>query len=162
MATLAPPPPVVRAVERIVEENFTATQGHWAENTVIAAKKKETISGYDDGSFKPDQDVSRAEFVTFVNKGLGLNPRVYDTDFRDVSSMAWFAKDIAIGQKSGYIQGFNGLFRPDASITREEAAVIIQRLMSEKQSLVDKKLAVTFADESQIASWSLAAVEQVT
>ncbi|GKU76501.1 S-layer homology domain-containing protein [Paenibacillus sp. L3-i20] len=163
LVTLLPPPPVASAAEKLVGENFIDIKGHWAEKTVAAAKKNETINGYEDGSFKPDQDVSRAEFVTFVNKGLGLNPRVYDAEFRDVSSTAWYAKDIAIGQKSGYIQGYNRIFRPDVSITREEAAVILHRLMNEQQPLVNKnKLKISFTDANQIANWSRTAVEQVT
>ena len=53
-----------------IDTSFKDVKGHWAEEYVGSAVKKGWIKGYPDGSFKPDQNITRAEFVTLVNSVL--------------------------------------------------------------------------------------------
>src|SRR5450830_659315 len=98
---------------------------HWAKNTIQSWVDKGFIDGYPDGSFKPDNNISRAEFITLVNKAYGYTETAPIT-FSDVSPDAWYAHAVAVAIAAGYINGFpDGTMRPDSPISREQAATII-------------------------------------
>src|SRR5450830_653727 len=100
-------------------------QGHWAEQTISKWVDSGYISGYPDGTFKPDNSITRAEFITLVNKAYGYTETAPIT-FSDVSPDAWYAHAVAVAIAAGYINGFpDGTMRPDSLISREQAATII-------------------------------------
>lgn len=89
------------------------------------------INGYEDGTFKPDRSVSRAEFLKIVLLSSGNPILTGDLDrsgFTDVSLSAWYAgyvnRALALGVASGYP---DGLFRPDRTVSRIEAVKMILR-----------------------------------
>lgn len=90
------------------------------------------IKGDTEGTFRPDDSITRAEFATIISRSLNKkmdDAQSSDTNFNDVSSSDWYAKAIAFVQSMGLINGYeDGTFRPEASITRAEAAVIIMRV----------------------------------
>ena len=51
---------------------YTDTEGHWASDVIDELSNKKIINGYSDGTFKPDNSVTRAEFIAIVNRMLGL------------------------------------------------------------------------------------------
>lgn len=67
----------------------TDISGHWAEKVITQWQEKGLISGYEDGTFKPDNSVTRAEFVIILNKALGFTQKGNVT-FSDVSANAWY------------------------------------------------------------------------
>lgn len=115
--------------------------GHWAINSVAGLMNAGVISGYPDGSFRPDKTVTRAEFTVMLVKALKLEPKA-GSAFKDTA---------AHGLISGYDQN---TFGPDNLITREQAAVIIARaaqLEAEDQTL-------NFTDTQKISPWALPGV----
>ena len=103
--------------------------GHWAENSIRTWQEKGLIKGYSDGSFKPDNFVTRAEFVRFMNQIFGLD-NVGTANFNDVSVNQWFYKDIAIAVQSGYCSGYpDGSFKPNEYVTRAQACVFISKYL---------------------------------
>lgn len=78
------------------DHKFSDIKGHWAEKYIASAVKKGWVSGYEDGSFKPDQHITRAEFVVFVNNVLNRHVKIEDIlagakefgDLKDKSS--WY------------------------------------------------------------------------
>ncbi|WP_083453989.1 cadherin-like beta sandwich domain-containing protein [Syntrophomonas palmitatica] len=98
--------------------------GHWAEKTIQELIDMEIISGYPDGSFKPDKIISRAEFAVILVKALRLQPSSGKT-FKD-SYLHWAKDYISAAYAAGIIKGFNeDNFGPDENIIREEMAVMI-------------------------------------
>ena len=85
-------------------------------------KNNEIIRGYPDGSFKPENPVSRVEALKFIYEGL--NKEVKPTavlEFADTDSKAWYARYIAAAQKEKVVQGYSGnLFKPANPVTRAE------------------------------------------
>ena len=82
-----------------LKDRFTDTEGHWAEVYINRAAEVGWINGYTDGSFKPDQAITRAEAVTLVNNVLGRAPHAdYMLDdmvtWPDNPKSAWFYEDI--------------------------------------------------------------------
>jgi hypothetical protein len=126
-------------------------QGHWAEKTVSQWVNSGYISGYPDGTFKPDNIITRAEFVVLANKSFGLtNTAAFN--FSDVSVTDWAYGEIGKAMAGMYIAGYNdGTFKPGAQVSRQEAAVMTARLLKLKAADVAP---VTFVDAAAIPQWS--------
>lgn len=108
---------------------FPDVKGHWAESYIDRAVKQGFIEGYTDGRFRPEQKVSRAEFVSMINRALG-NSETDRISFVDVPYGAWYYQDVAKAVRASYVKGFNdGTFKPGQSITRQEAAVMIAKII---------------------------------
>ena len=115
----------------------TDTKGHWAQKTITQWEEKGLISGYKDGTFKPNKEVTRAEFVHILNSALKLTKQG-EVKFTDVKQGDWFYKDIEIAVGEGYAKGTpENKFMPNATLTRAEAAVFIANILKEKS---DKQL----------------------
>jgi len=79
--------------------------GHWAEDTIAKWVEQGLISGYTDGTFRPDNSITRAEFMALVNRAFGFNKKAA-IGFFDVSATDWFYDEIAKAVKAGYISGY--------------------------------------------------------
>lgn len=133
-------------------KQFTDVKGHWAENDINDWVAKGLVSGYEDNTFKPDNPVTRAEFVTFIDRSFKLT-QTTDISFKDVKLSDWFYADIQKAKASNLIDGYNdNTVRPNNPITREEAAAIVVRLLKLQPSSQD--VLKSFKDLSQISYWS--------
>lgn len=131
----------------------TDTKGHWAEKSIQALEKNGVITGYTDGTYKPERAVTRAEFVSILNRLTGISPVTESTSFTDVEMNAWYAGHVAAAVKKGYITGYpDHTFKPNHSISREEAATMMAKLL-ELQKGGANQLA-SFSDASTIGSWA--------
>lgn len=135
-------------------------KGHWAEKQISDWLSKGYVSVYNDGSFKPNTGITRAELASVVNKAFGFTEKD-ETNFKDVNPKDSFYNDMAIAKKAGYLKGNEkGNGTPNAFMSRQEFAVIIQRLMKLEEPSSFKAINV-FKDASSIPSWSKAAIESV-
>ena len=139
------------------EIKFNDVKGHWAEGTIETFIKKGYINGYEDNTFKPDNSMTRAEFVKVVNKVFGYTQKG-EEQFTDVNENDWFYNDICIGIKAGYIKGKStDIFAPNDNITRQEVAMILTNIMNNKDENLDKLN--TFKDGDKTAEWAQSSVE---
>ena len=133
--------------------------GHWAQGTIIQWTSKGYISGYEDGTFKPDNSITRAEFVRLVNQSMGYT-KTGNVYFSDVSSSYWGYNDIQKGVAAGYVRGDgNGKFRPNDPVSRQEAAVMIAQICGLGQ---DFSAAAKYTDYRYIPSWAAGYVGAVS
>lgn len=103
------------------------------------------------GNLRPDNNITRAEFVSIINRAFGYE-KVGTTPFQDVKATEWFAEDVAIAYTAGYIAGTSKTtFSPYAELTREEAAVILARNLVMQETVGEN---TTFTDGREISSWS--------
>lgn len=89
------------------------------------------IEGYDDGTFRPNSFINRAEFVKMIVAGLGLepDPEEYYDCFQDVAD-DWYAKYVCYSEEQGWVEGYEGgYFYPAANITKTEALAVIERVL---------------------------------
>jgi hypothetical protein len=131
--------------------------GHWAHDAINDLNVRGYVYGYPDGTFRPDGNITRAEFVTILNRALKLhmyNPEA--PDYRDIFSGNWFYSAVENGTHAGIVYGYgNDLFAPDKPITREEmACILIQTIgmANEARSKMDQRTG--FIDDGSIAWWS--------
>ena len=126
-------------------------QDHWAKSFVTKAIDNKIVSGYSDGTFRPDKAVSRAEFSHMLNAALGNNATASIT-FKDVKSSDWYYADVRKAVSAGYVAGYDdGTFKPTASITRQEAAVMLTRVIPTYNTSTSL---TKFKDASSVASWA--------
>lgn len=110
-----------------LKANFPDTQGHWAEAEIDALSNQGIISGYyEDGTFRPDAPVTRAEFAAMVTKAFGDRAPVRDPqDFPD-TQWHWASAAIRTAYSLGFISGYpDGTFQPQGNISRAEAVVAL-------------------------------------
>ena len=135
-------------------------QGHWAEKQIGDWFARGLIAGYGDGTFRPDNKVTRAEFVVMTNRAFGFNSGI-QAPFSDVSPGDWFFGQVCAAVVAGYIAGDeDGRFRPGDEISRQEVAVVLSRLLKLKMPEGGDAHAA-FKDAGSIAEWSRAAVSAV-
>jgi len=126
--------------------------GHWAEANISKLVNTGAISGYPDGTFKPDSSITRAEFATVLVKALNLESRSGKV-FNDTTGH-WAKDAISTAAGHGIVNGYDTTtFGPDNLITREQMAVMIS-----KAANLNGGEGKTFADNNQIADWAKAAV----
>ncbi|WP_217591868.1 S-layer homology domain-containing protein [Cohnella sp. GbtcB17] len=105
------------------------TSGHWAGQTMAEWRRLGLIDGFPDGSLRPDQVISRIEFVALANR-LFAYKGTASLQFADVPGNAWFASQVQAAVAAGYINGFpDGTFKPSRQLTRAEAAVMLAKLV---------------------------------
>ncbi|MEK8126871.1 asparaginase domain-containing protein [Paenibacillus filicis] len=140
--------------------SFTDLAGHWSEEAVKKAAALGIVSGYPDGSFKPDGAVTRAEFTLMLMTALGPEANAPATKFADQNEIGtWAAQAIAQAVQQGAIQGYeDGTFRPGARINRAEMAVMIAGAKGLK---LQGGAATGFADDGDIPAWAKGAVDAI-
>ncbi|OXM83196.1 S-layer homology domain-containing protein [Paenibacillus rigui] len=139
-------------------EELSDVKGHWAEKPLTDWIVKNRIQGYEDGSFKPDHAITRAEFMALVNRSFGLSV-TSDVYFTDLKSSDWNYTDVRVALGAGYIEGYEDhTIRSMKAINREEAVVMISRLLKLDTSSYTGA-GNAFTDGDQVAAWSKAAVE---
>jgi peptide/nickel transport system substrate-binding protein len=115
------------------------------------------IAGYPDGSFKPDNPVTRAEFLKILTSVLGMVP-IYgaESPFNDVSFEDWYFGYVMAAVNAGIASGYpDGTFKPNAPITREESSKIVARAKGIDETKVDVGSAlVSITDASLISDWA--------
>lgn len=130
---------------------FSDTRGHWARQYIDEGVQAGYISGYSDGTFRPDDSVTRGAFCKILNNALDLQTTT-DLSFSDVKPSNTFYSEIQKAVYAGYISGYtDDTFRPGSTITRQEAAVMLSRVISSPSS---KKNLDTLADSSSISSYA--------
>jgi len=133
-------------------------QNHWAKSFVVTAIEKKIVSGYDDGTFRPDKAVTRAEFSHMLNAALG-NSVTTNISFSDVKSSDWYYSAVQKAVAAGYVSGYdNGSFKPGTAINRQEAAVMLSRIIPTYNTSTSL---TKFKDASSVSSWASEAVARV-
>lgn len=140
------------------------TESHWAYKDIIKMYQKGIISGYEDKSFKPDENVTRAEFVKMVTSAFEITPKSGDEMiFSDVSADEWYWPYLYAGYANNIISGSDGgRFMPDAYITREEMASILYRTLKLKSVVLPAGNASVFADDAYISDYAHEAVSSLS
>lgn len=133
--------------------NVSDIDGHWAKGDIVYLMEKNVMSGYSDGSFRPNNSITRAEFIKMVNNVYGFTEKA-DIQFADVKETHWFYDDIKKAVAVGYISGYeDGNMKPNAAITRQEAAKILALASGLDKEVSDNQ--INFRDKDKISQWAI-------
>lgn len=132
-------------------------RGHWAESYIAMLSQKGTIGGFPDGSFRPNEPITRAQFAAIAVKALNLPPAGRPANFKDVSSRYWASNAIAAVSDAGLVTGFpDGSFRPEDKITRAQALVILSKALNNPSAATE--VMNKFSDGNAVPTWALPSV----
>ncbi|MEK4364113.1 immunoglobulin domain-containing protein [Paenibacillus sp. FSL M8-0212] len=146
---------------------FNDAANHWAKEAVNDMGSRMVINGFEDGTFKPNQNMTRAEFAAIIVRGLGLRLENGEAPFSDIQSADWYNAAVQTASAFKLIDGFeDGTFHPNDSITREQAMVIIAKAMTisglkDKLKLQGQDAATLlgqFVDANKVSIWAKAGV----
>ncbi|MEC0180297.1 S-layer homology domain-containing protein [Paenibacillus peoriae] len=152
----------VKAIESKVAEAKQANakiemadiKGHWAEKAIDTFVKLQIIKGYGDGQFKPNGNITRAEFAMLISRAFDISGGAdHSAAMSDISSH-WAKEAIEKLANAGVIGGYgDGTFKPNQTISREEMAIILSRIVNlsgvnkddSKGNFTDISIASSFA-----------------
>lgn len=132
--------------------------GKWYTQAVAYCADKGYVSGYEDGSFRPNNKLTRAEMAVIMNKMLGLTESAKNT-YADVVSGKWYTDAVLHCVKSGVMTGYSDkVFGTSDTLTREQGAVILAKAFQ-----VNKVSGRTgFADDASISKWAVESVKAMS
>lgn len=118
----------------MVDPGFPAladTSGHWAEEDILRLASLGVVEGYEDGSFRPEVAVTRAQFAKFIVLSLGLTKgTALPAGFADAASVqAWAVPYVSACLRDEIMTGAGELIRPNDTITRAEASAMVVRAL---------------------------------
>ena len=137
--------------------------GDWFCCAVSTLSKMGIIKGYEDGSFKPNDPISRAEFAAIAARFDPDGDKTPAT-FADVTSH-WAKDEISIAANHGWIKGYeDGSFKPDQKITRAETMTLVNRVLNRLPETKDDlhKDMKTWVDNMDETAWYYLAVQEAT
>jgi hypothetical protein len=146
--------------ESTTQSVLSDISGHWAESYITSAFEKGLVNGYENGSFKPNNAVTRAEFIKVLYTIFGNNDSSSsDISFADVDGNEWYCNYVKWGVANGLINGYDdNTFRANKEITREEAAVILSKCVA----LSDTGASVDFKDSDTVSAWAKDSVDKIS
>ncbi len=128
---------------------FNDISGHWAESVIEKWSNAGVVNGYEDGTFLPDEDITRAELAKIISTAKEYTA-LADISFADVSADDWYYEDLRKCVAQGVIGGYeDDTFRPENAVTREEAATMFQRAYK-----INTEGLLSFTDTDSISEWA--------
>ncbi|MBP3361650.1 MAG: S-layer homology domain-containing protein [Clostridia bacterium] len=136
---------------------FPDIASHWAREYITSLYKEGIIDGFEDGSFRPDGQVTRAQLTKMLLGAMKLEPEG-ESPFADVPADAWYCGYIAAASKNGIVTGISETeFLPDSFVTRQDAAVMIYRAAAPKAAS-----GAEYSDFNEVSDYAKAAVSSLS
>ena len=139
------------------KKTFSDIKSHWAKNYIEIMCEKGIIRGFEDGSFRPENNVSRAEFAAMCANAFKLKAGK-EKRFSDINGDEWFCSVVEKAAAAGLFNGDDqNNFRPNDSITRQDAAVVIYNYIGNAR--LGHNSDVSFADLDEAAEYAKAPIK---
>jgi parallel beta-helix repeat protein len=140
---------------------LTDIQGHWAEGFIKGLVAKGYISGFPDGTFKPEIPITRAQYAAVISRAFELPRKQPAVNFVDVPQTFWAFPFIQEANQMGFISGFpDNSFRPNQNLTRVQAIVSLIGGLGLTGGTVD--ILTYYFDRAQIPSYATEKVATAT
>jgi hypothetical protein len=131
------------------------TSSYWARSYIDTMLGTGIVIGFPDGTFRPDDSLTRAQFAKMLVLTMGLTPGNGSTPFTDVSPTDWFAPYVSAAYAAGLTDGVSPTsFAPQAIVTREQMATFLARALK-----LTGTTTLTFTDQASIDSWAVSGVQ---
>jgi len=132
---------------------FSDVENHWAKASIVRAINLGIVNGYSDGSFRPNETVTRSEFAVMISRALKLGGEAAASELKDYATIpSWAQAHVARVIAKGIIQGYSdATFRPNEQLTRAQLGVMVARAAS---LALDEEATFSFADAPQIPAWA--------
>ena len=129
---------------------FSDVDNHWAKDSIEKLSQINIVKGYEDNTFRPDKNMTRAEVVTIINRLIGAQKESLKY-IPDLDRQSWYSSEIRKSVQTGVIMGDdNGYVRPTSYVTREEVVTMLSRAFYVSGNTT---LAENYIDEEEISKW---------
>jgi len=141
--------------------NFLDVQGHWAQSYIESLASLEVIGGFPDGTYRPNDPVTRAQFAAIVNQAFSPSPKRSGRSFVDVNRNFWAYSAIQTAYQGNFLSGYpGGIFRPQQAIPRVEVLVSLASglgLNAGQATALSK-----YNDAARIPAWATGGIAAAT
>lgn len=160
----APATPPGTAAQLAQAPRFPDIQGHWAQSFIEALAARGVILGFPDGTFRPDEPVTRTQFAAMIRQAFDRPPERPVTEFVDVPANYWGYEAIQEAYRMGFLAGYpNNVFLPDQNIPRVQVLVSLANgLDLAPPAQVATVLNTAFQDAAQIPNYAQNSVAAAT
>ena len=140
---------------------FTDVTNHWAYSAIKRVYTRGLMVGMDEKTFAPDQQLSRAMLAVILYAMAGEPAVTGESPFTDVPAGCWYTDAIVWAAQNGIVSGFgDGTFRPNAAITRAQAAVMLYGYAAFTGADVTARADLSaYSDAGQIPAWAMDAMQ---
>lgn len=147
----------------VIAAEFSDVEAHWARPFIEALAKENVISGFPDGTFKPNAPVTRAQFAAIVRQAFNENEVREARGFTDVTANYWATPAINEAYETGFMSGYpNRQFRPGEEIPKVQVLVSLASglRLSPKTQITDTLK--VFRDAAEIPTYAVNGVAAAT
>jgi hypothetical protein len=131
--------------------------GYWGEPYVSTLAARGILGGFPDGTFHPNDNITRAQFAAIAVKALNVPANSSVSSFNDVPAKYWAAPAIGAVSSAGLVTGFpDSTFKPEDKLTRAQALVILAKALGNVSG--DARDLSNYSDASTVPSWALPSV----
>lgn len=136
-------------------------KSHWAYDMICSLSGKNILNGYDDNSFRPEENITRAEFTKIITAAFKIETSAYKNVFDDCRASDWFSSYVSAAFENKLITGYpDNKFKPNDYISREDLCVILFRALSDKAPIIQNKS--SFTDSGEISDYASGAVQALS
>lgn len=141
--------------------SFTDVEkGSWSEKYIYSLAGKGVVNGYNDGTFKPDAQVKRADFIIMLMRGLNIDTTAEQKEnFSDVDRSAYYYNAVGTAKLIGLATGNgDGTFSPNSNITRQDMMILAKRALEYKLGkniTGDAAKLDSFSDKSEVSAYAV-------
>lgn len=130
---------------------FSDVDNHWAKDSIEKLSQINIVKGYEDNTFRPDKNMTRAEVATIINRLIGAQKESLKY-IPDLDRQSWYSSEIRKSVQTGVIMGDeNGYVRPTSYVTREEVVTMLSRAFYVSGNTT---LTENYVDKEEISKWS--------
>ncbi|KAI7261576.1 hypothetical protein KC345_g9711 [Hortaea werneckii] len=145
------------------EVTFKDIGSSWAKSQIQTLADKFILNGTSTNTFSPKDPVTRAQFASMLVTAVGLDKQSVTNAFTDIKGSEWYAQDVNAAYAAGLITGYDGSFRPNDEITRQDLTVMLARALK----LLDIKFTsgtanLPYGDAAAFSSYAKDSIQAVS
>ncbi|WP_373529799.1 S-layer homology domain-containing protein [Nostoc sp.] len=156
--------PLITASPSLAQTTFSdVSSNYWAAQFIQQLSQRGVIAGFPDGSFRPEEAVTRAQFAAMVNKAFQKAQQRQAINFTDVPSNYWASSAIQQAYTIGFLSGYPGnRFEPNQAIPRQQVLVSLANGLQYTARVNTESTLQYFNDASNIASYARSPIAAAT
>ncbi len=156
--------PIIAPAPAFAQVSFyDVPSNHWAKGFIEALAARDVIKGFPDGSFRPNEPVTRAQFAAMLRQAFNTPRNRYAIAFRDVPANFWAYRAIADAYEMGFLSGYPGnIFNPNQNIPRVQVLVSLANGLQYAAALPTSTLSQVYSDASSIPSYAVNSIQAAT
>ncbi|MGQ4646138.1 S-layer homology domain-containing protein [Lyngbya aestuarii] len=136
---------------------------YWASPFIQSLAATYMVAGFPDGTFKPNQPLTRAQLAVQLEKVFDQESKLNATNFQDVTNDFWASNSIKEVSKSGFLRGYPGdVFRPEQPVSRLQVLIALASGLELKPPATPAKTIEIFQDREQVPQWAIPKIAAAT